>query len=399
MLGLAAIFGTMFATSVLGFMYADALGVEPNLMPLLLLISIAVFMLNPSNTFHRGARALVLRTMGRIVLSPFFKVEFADFWMADQLMSMVQMLLDLKYCFLFYLTRAVDGEWPGLVGEGCLDHGWWAYGVVAALPAYFRIQQCIRKSIDTGDWFPHLANTGKYLTSLSVVVLTTIKTNSGADSPTITVWVALIVASSLYGFVWDIKMDWRLMQENAGHNKFLRHTLLYEKRVVYYLAVLVDLVLRFSWLISLGLHQVLNSEYTPEMCITIFSALEIFRRFVWNFFRLENEQLENFKKLNTDLLAVDIDNNEQTDDSDQEDSCDSELQRHSDLLQRHELLLKEQRKRAMEKQRRVGFPKVAGFGKPWQLSSSYDEISQSSPLLQERPCILGSSYGACGSGL
>lgn len=41
----------------------------------------------------------------RIVFAPFFYVGFADFWLADQLTSLVPALLDFQYLVCFYLTN------------------------------------------------------------------------------------------------------------------------------------------------------------------------------------------------------------------------------------------------------------------------------------------------------
>ena len=41
--------------------------------------------------------------------------------------------------------------------------------VIAALPAWFRFAQCLRRYRDTRLWFPHLVNAGKYSTSFFVI--------------------------------------------------------------------------------------------------------------------------------------------------------------------------------------------------------------------------------------
>lgn len=41
----------------------------------------------------------------RILFAPFFYVGFADFWLADQLTSLVPALLDFQYLVCFYLTN------------------------------------------------------------------------------------------------------------------------------------------------------------------------------------------------------------------------------------------------------------------------------------------------------
>lgn len=45
---------------------------------------------------------------GRMIAAPFFHVGFADFWLADQLNSLVIALLDFQYLICFY---AVNGDW------------------------------------------------------------------------------------------------------------------------------------------------------------------------------------------------------------------------------------------------------------------------------------------------
>lgn len=43
-----------------------------------------------------------------MIAAPFFQVKFADFWLADQLNSLVIALLDFQYLACFYV---VNGNW------------------------------------------------------------------------------------------------------------------------------------------------------------------------------------------------------------------------------------------------------------------------------------------------
>lgn len=43
-----------------------------------------------------------------MVAAPFFFVTFADFWLADQLNSLVTALLDFEFLLCFYIT---NGNW------------------------------------------------------------------------------------------------------------------------------------------------------------------------------------------------------------------------------------------------------------------------------------------------
>ena len=57
--------------------------------PLVLSVGMAAFLINPTNYFHRDARFWLLKVLGKIVLAPFFRVGFADFWLADQVSEIV----------------------------------------------------------------------------------------------------------------------------------------------------------------------------------------------------------------------------------------------------------------------------------------------------------------------
>lgn len=62
----------------------------------------------------------------------------------------------------------------------------------------------------------------------------------------------------------------------------------------YYFGIIEDLILRFSWTLSMSLIQAGYIE--GDVMMTILSPLEVFRRFIWNYFRLENEHLNNVGK-------------------------------------------------------------------------------------------------------
>uniref|UniRef100_A0A1B0CQI8 EXS domain-containing protein n=3 Tax=Lutzomyia longipalpis TaxID=7200 RepID=A0A1B0CQI8_LUTLO len=86
-------------------------------------------------------------------------------------------------------------------------------------------------------------------------------------------------------------MDWGLFDAKAGDNRFLREEIVYSSTWFYYFAIVEDLILRFGWTLSMSLIE--GGYIEREIMITILSPLEVFRRFVWNYFRLENEHLNN----------------------------------------------------------------------------------------------------------
>lgn len=51
----------------------------------------------------------------RVFTAPFHRVEFADFWLADQLNSLVVVLMDLEYLACFYIFELQWSSSKGLL--------------------------------------------------------------------------------------------------------------------------------------------------------------------------------------------------------------------------------------------------------------------------------------------
>merc|ERR1712025_1515055 len=108
--------------------------------------------------------------------------------------------------------------------------------------------------------------------------------------------------------------DWGFFTPGAEENKFLREEIVYSSRSYYYFAIIEDLVLRFSWSISLAIRENGFKNYN-ELIVSIFAVMEVVRRFIWNFFRLENEHLNNCGKFRAvrDISVAPIDNSDHAD--------------------------------------------------------------------------------------
>ena len=130
---LAAVFGVIWTLSVLTFLYSDQLSIPSYANPLSLIIIMTLFMLNPTRTFRHDARFWLLNISKRILLAPLFYVEFADFWLADQLNSLGQAVQDLQFLVCFYISTSntPDSDWNTARGHGqCSDQGWWLVALV-----------------------------------------------------------------------------------------------------------------------------------------------------------------------------------------------------------------------------------------------------------------------------
>ncbi|XP_020714598.1 xenotropic and polytropic retrovirus receptor 1 isoform X2 [Ceratitis capitata] len=314
---IASVFGVIWAICVLCYIYCDPLGIPQYSAPIFLYTLMIAFLLNPTKTFHHEARYWAVRVLSRVVMAPFFFVTFADFWLADQLNSIVPAFVDIPFIICFFGENPTWHKTDYGVSP-CVQDISMIRPVVAILPAYWRFAQCIRRYRDTREAFPHLVNAAKYATSFFVVIFaykfqTTAATYiSSKDNPWFYCWIVAAIVSSCYAYTWDIKMDWGLFDAKAGDNRFLREEIVYSSTWFYYFGIMEDLVLRFGWTVSMSLIEAGYME--GDVMMTILSPLEVFRRFIWNYFRLENEHLNNCGKFRAvrDISVAPMDCSDQT---------------------------------------------------------------------------------------
>lgn len=290
MLMIASLFGTLWCVSCLAFLFSKDFNLPVFAQPISLAAFSLLFLFNPTKTCYHRSRRWLIRILFRIFTAPYYPVRFADFWLADQLNSLVVPLLDFQYLACFYIYDWYqDGD-----DRVCTDPKIIIRPVIALLPAWWRFAQCLRRYIDTKKSFPHLLNAGKYSTSMFVTMFSTlssVRDHGETGNPLFYFWVCSLLVSTCYTLFWDIRMDWGLFAKNAGENKFLREQIVYQHKAYYYLAMLFDLLFRFLWTLTVSIG---NAGFLHHEFFTLFIATcEVTRRFVWNFFRLENEHLNN----------------------------------------------------------------------------------------------------------
>eukprot|EP01080_Neovahlkampfia_damariscottae_P008154 gene8154-12615_t len=257
--------------------------------PIVLLCVYIFLLVNPLDTMFRYYRYSLIKILWRLLCAPFYEVRFIDFWLADQLTSTGFWLFNLQFIFCFDYDQASDQFF-----DLCNIAHNTGLPIFSAFPFYCRFMQCLRKFYDTKDLW-HLLNAGKYMSSILVVVLT-FTNGKISHSWTLIVWITANVFSTIYKFYWDIHKDWGLLQKcNLLREKAMFHPL------IYYFSILLNLVLRVIW-IPFFVFEFVAKTYKitnlPKDQIYLFAIafMELFRRFVWNIFRLENEHLNNREK-------------------------------------------------------------------------------------------------------
>lgn len=217
-----------------------------------------------------------------------------------------------------------------------------------SLPYIIRFRQCIVELYHS-DWksLRPLANACKYASAFPVIFLSAaqkIVVQDVAAAKGMTeaqlaqtgdrwfgehrlwrLWLLAVVVNSMFSFYWDVQKDWGLSlleldtwapssilnrlkklvgREPARYDRSpgpsprgfptappehwgLRPILLLPDAGVYYLFTLIDVVLRFTWSLELSSH--LHTISDLESGVFLMEALELVRRWMWVFIRVEWE--------------------------------------------------------------------------------------------------------------
>ena len=301
----AAIFTVYFTLLVIVLLFVSPFSsdIPVKVIALVMWLSLLGFLINPLNVYLRRGRFSFLTVIVRILMAPFIFVYFGDFWFADQLNSTVALLLDIQYLGCYLISD------PWIVGTKmhddnvCTQSSNGIRPIISCLPALWRLFQCLRCFYDTRE-VRHLINAGKYSTTFPVVVFATlfaVKVKPGFSLAHLNLndvgwiiicWLLSSFVHALYTFIWDIYCDWGLLQLRKG--TLLRPKILYRSKCFYFIAIVLDMILRFAWTLKLTLAIVWHVD--SDLIYTGLVVAEILRRFVWNFFRVEFEQTVRSEK-------------------------------------------------------------------------------------------------------
>ncbi|CAN1232306.1 SPX and EXS domain-containing protein 5 [Linum perenne] len=269
------------------FLYEVFLYYNPLLLVVLLYCAVAMILIFPFDIFYLSTRYFLLRTLWRI-LFPLQAITFSDFFVADILTSMSKVFSDMERSVCRMVHRQVATIAWFEADSICGSHSV-AIPMVLVLPYLFRLFQCLRQYKDTREK-TSLLNALKYSTAVPVIFLSALKYHVFPDKWTNfyrPLWLFSSVLNSLYSFYWDVTRDWDLSAFTRIF-KFNRPSvcsyIIHGRRWVYLWVIGSNLILRCTWTYKLSAH--LRHNYLTVFAIT---ALEIFRRFQWVFFRVENE--------------------------------------------------------------------------------------------------------------
>jgi len=255
----------------------------------------------PVDIFHRSGRERLLFNFYRVCVPSSKGVAFVEVLLGDVMTSLCKVFADMEVTGCVILahmaarpevvgslrgatlhtgTSGVDGKDLSLYG--CSDS--WMRPLVTSVPFLLRFQQCIRAYFVTRDR-KNLVNSAKYVSSLPVIWISAFTHHFPDHAWTETlkvVWVLAVSFNSFFSFMWDIVMDWGFCRNGATHF-LLREHLVYRHSLFYYWAIVVDFILRVLWSFKLSVHLSLSAEGHTFLL----EVLEVFRRFLWLFLRVE----------------------------------------------------------------------------------------------------------------
>ncbi|KAF7091930.1 hypothetical protein CFC21_094471 [Triticum aestivum] len=285
----AFIMCTVVTVLVINLFLINACVPYTNAVPGALIVLSAGLLFCPFNVFYRSTRYCFMRIMRKIIFSPFYKVVMADFFMADQLTSQIPLLRHTEFAACYFMA----GSFRAYPYETCTKNQQYkhlAY-VISFLPYYWRAVQCLRRYLEEHD-VNQLANAGKYV---SAMVAAAVRLKYKATPTPFWVWMVLITSTgtTVYQLYWDFVKDWGFFTPKSK-NLWLRDDLILKNKFTYYVSMTLNLVLRLSWTKSVMKISITKNE--TRLLDFSRASLEIIRRGHWNFYRLENEHLNNVGK-------------------------------------------------------------------------------------------------------
>ncbi|KLJ10091.1 hypothetical protein EMPG_09903 [Blastomyces silverae] len=249
--------------------------------PILLIGITLIILLIPIRLLYHRTRRWWAYSNWRLLLAGFYPVEFRDFFLGDMYCSQTYAMSNIALFFCLY-SKGWDNA------PSCNSSHSRVMGFLSTVPSIWRSFQCIRRYLDTKNVFPHIVNLGKYSFSILYYMTLSLYRIHKVDQLR-AIFITCACINAIYASIWDLAMDWSLGNPYSKH-PFLRDSLAFRRRWVYYLAMAIDPILRFNWIF----YAIFPHDYQHSAILSFFlSFSEICRRGMWSIFRVENEHCTN----------------------------------------------------------------------------------------------------------
>mmetsp|Transcript_10470 Transcript_10470/g.23772 ORF Transcript_10470/g.23772 Transcript_10470/m.23772 type:complete len:877 (+) Transcript_10470:76-2706(+) len=353
---MAVILLALWSAMLTLFLYTNRTGVSPILniggcyFPAALVILNMLMAMSPPGVFHHKTRRWFFESIKKTVAAPFYEVRLRENFVADVLTSMVKELADLAYSIVLFSSGDFTYDRLHHLPEAV---GRWSPGILAVIPFWLRMLQCIRRYLDScadaqkkeanhrrlstslsvpltdykvnkplsilvglaaGDIL-HVVNAIKYLTCVVMVALSVLGGFQHIVGPHVVwtkyriSWFGFLVLSTVYAYLWDIIQDMGLIRiircdtNRLGWTYMVRTSSVFYNRKVFWWVAITNLLGRCAWAITIVPHHICKNMKDLEeaeaerafdqLIITITALIEVCRRGQWTLFRIEHEYSSN----------------------------------------------------------------------------------------------------------
>lgn len=313
-------------------------------LPISYLFLLAVLFFLPLQSLSQSGRYRFLTTLRRVSVGGIAQSKngrFGDILLADVLTSYAKVMGDLfvSLCMFFSSGKSATNKPDRACG------GQFIVPLIIAIPSLIRFRQCIIEYLRVkhsnqkeggyshhGWGGQHLANAMKYASAFPVIILSALQRSLSFDQASIgmseaslyRLWLFAVLVNSFYSFYWDVAKDWDLTLFSSSRERMspdhpfgLRRRLYFEMKELYYVAIAMDLILRCTWSLKLSPH--LDHFNDLEGGIFVMELLEVLRRWIWIFFRVETEWMRSVSMGSAqqdDVLLADYSVKDDDDDDD-----------------------------------------------------------------------------------
>ena len=219
----------------------------------------------------------------KLCFIPSNTISFAEVLLADALTSLSKIFKDIGVTIVVIYSKVCGVEVVNMHNNGML-----LVALLASLPFAIRMRQCciqLDGVSDTMSKIPIILNLLKYFSAFPPLWLAAYA-SLGYTHPNLPLIAAIMATiNSLYSFLWDIIMDWGLINIYRNGKFNFRNRLLLPT-ICYLPAVIINLIMRFSW--AANRIQFLSHLHASHL-ILIVELGEVMRRAMWNIYRIEWE--------------------------------------------------------------------------------------------------------------
>ena len=237
----------------------------------------------PKEIFNYNGRIYLGKLFYETMASITTTSELRHTWLGDQMTSLVGPFRDIEYTVCYYVhynntfeekKRLCSNRRPIVI-------------LIGIYPYFIRFLQVIKTMKEKNIIFPDILNAIKYTLSILVTI-------SSYYSKTIEffgkTWLLIAAFSSCWSYCWDMKMDYGLLQYGSPY-LFLRKDLFYKRQWIYYTAMFLNLLGRFAWVLTIS-PEIVYRWIRPEFFLMVIYMIEMCRRGMWNFFRIELRHID-----------------------------------------------------------------------------------------------------------